>query len=252
MVNCGLNKKKLSLSREIAYIAVTCALLIGGQFVFSFVVGVEIVTIILMSFSFVFGARRGAVCAVAFSLLRCFIFGFYPTALILYLIYYPSLAAVSGLLGRQKNFASSGSAIAVNALLATVMVSCAVCYFADIIKVAKVYAVTVKVLLWVIFALCAGLCAVYDFVYFSKAKAKNETFKVVFMASVGAVMTALFTLLDDVITPLFFGYSHLTALAYFYSSFTAMLPQIVCTVVSVCTLFLPLTAVLERAAKFNK
>ena len=248
MVKAELKQKKLSLSKEIAYIAITCALLLGGQFVFSFVVGVEIVTLILVCFSFVFGARRGAVCAVAFSLLRCAIYGFYPTVIILYLIYYPLLALVSGLLGKCKNLSSPAFAVIVNILLVSISAVCAVCYFANIIKVASVYAITIKVLLWVIFSLCLILCTVYDCIYFSRIEAKGEILKVVLLASVGAVMTAIFTLLDDVITPLFWGYTRLTALAYFYASFTAMLPNIVCTVVSVCTLFLPLTAVLK---KFN-
>lgn len=249
MVNTELKQKKLSLSKEIAYIATTCALLLGGQFVFSFVVGVEIVTVILMSFSFVFGARRGVICAVAFSLLRCFIYGFYPTVVILYLIYYPMLALIFGLLGKCKNLSSPLCAVVVNILLVALAATCAVCYFADIIKVAKVYAITIKVLLWVIFSLCTALCVIYDCIYFSDLKAKSDILKVVLIASAGAVMTASFTLLDDVITPLFWGYTRLTALAYFYSSFTAMLPQIVCTVVSVCTLFLPMTAAMKKAAK---
>ena len=248
MVKEDLKQKKLSLSREIAYIAVTTALLLGGQFVFSFVVGVEVVTVILVSFSFVFGARRGVICAVSFSLLRCVLYGFYPTVILLYLVYYPLLALIFGLLGRCKSFSSPLCFGTVNALLVAISALCAVCYFADLIKVASVYAVTIKVLLWVIFSLSVALCAVYDCIYFSKAEAKGEVLKVVCVASVGAVMTAIFTLLDDIITPLFFGYTRLTALAYFYSSFTAMLPQIICTVVSICTLFLPLTSVLK---KFN-
>ena len=249
MVKTGLKQKKLSLSAEIAYIAVTCALLIGGQFVFSFVVGVEVVTLILTCFAFVFGARRGVICAIAFSLLRCIIYGFYPTVILLYLIYYPLLALVFGLLGKCRNLSSPLCAVSVNTVLVAIAATCAVCYFADIIKVAKVYAVTIKVLLWVIFCLCSILCVTYNCIYFSKVKAKCEILKVILLASVGAVMTAIFTLSDDIITPLFWGYSRLTATAYFYSSFTAMLPQIICTVVSVCTLFLPLTAVMRRAAK---
>ena len=73
-------------SKEIAYTALACALLIGGQYVFSFVAGVEIVTLLLICFSFVFGVRNGVICAVAFSVLRCLLYGFYPTAIILYLI----------------------------------------------------------------------------------------------------------------------------------------------------------------------
>ena len=249
MVKDDLKEKRLSLSKEIAYIAVTCALLIGGQFVFSFVVGVEIVTIISVCFSYTFGARRGVVCAVCFSLLRCFIYGFYPTVVILYLIYYPLHSLAFGLLGKCKNSASPLCFCVVNILLFSICAACAVCYFADIIKVAKVFAVTIKILLWVIFSLCAALLIVYDCIYFSRLRGKGEILKVILLASVGAVMTAIFTLLDDIITPLFWGYTRFTALAYFYSSFTAMLPQTVCTIVTVCTLFLPLSAVFQRAAK---
>ena len=248
MVKDDLKEKRLSLSKEIAYIAVTCALLIGGQFVFSFVVGVEIVTLILASFSFIFGARRGIICAVCFSLLRCVIYGFYPTVVILYLIYYPLLALVFALLGKCENLTSPLCAAAVNILLIAICVACAVCYFANIIKVAKAFAVTIKILLWVIFSLCAALCLIYDCIYFSRIKGKGEILKVVLLATVGAVMTAIFTLLDDVITPLFWGFTPFTALAYFYSSFTAMLPQIICTVVTISTLFLPLTSVFKKAA----
>lgn len=249
MVDTEQKQKKLSPSKEIAYIAITSAALLGGQFAFSFVVGVEIVTLILACFSYQFGARRGMICAVAFSLLRCVIYGFYPTVILLYLIYYPMLALVFGLLGKRENLSSPLCAVTVNVLLLSVCALCAFCYFADIIKIAKVYAVTVKVLLWVIFSLCAVLCMVYDCVYFSFLKARDEILKVILLASAGAVMTALFTLLDDIITPLFFGYSRNSALAYFYSSFAAMLPQTVCTIVTICTLFLPLNEVMKKAAK---
>ena len=246
MVKENLKQKKLSPSKEIAYIAVTCALLLGGQFVFSFVVGVEVVTLILVCFSFTFGARRGVICAVCFSLLRCVIYGFYPTVVILYLIYYPLLALIFGLIGKCENFSSPLCAAVVNILLVSIALACAVCYFTDVIRIAKAFAVTIKILLWVIFSICSVLCIIYDLIYFSSVSAKDEILKVVLVASVGAVMTALFTLMDDVITPLFWGYTPLTALAYFYSSFMAMLPQIICTVVTVSTLFLPLSAVFKK------
>ena len=53
-------------------------------------------------------------------------------------------------------------------------------------------------------------------------------------------MTILFTLLDDVITPLFYGYSSRAALVYFYNSLIVMATQSVCTVVTVSLLFVPL------------
>ena len=247
-------KKRLPPSAEIAYIAVMCALLIGGQYVFSFVAGVEIVTLLLMCFSFVFGARCGTVCAVAFSLLRCAVFGFYPTAVILYLVYYPLLSAAAAGLGRLENEYKSPRApfiAAVNILLLTLAAACVLCFALDLIKVSRVYKVTVNVLLWLLFSICAALCAAFDFAYISgKKKGGNpEILKTVTAAGVAAVCTVMFTLLDDIITPLFWGYSERTALAYFYASFTAMLPQTVCAAVSVATLFLPLSAATKRAKR---
>ena len=247
-MQCG-NNNKISPSKEIAYIAVMCALLIGGQYIFSFVVGVEIVTLLLICFSYVFGVRCGVICAAAFSLLRCLIYGFYPAVLILYLIYYPLLCAIFGGLGKVKNFKSVYAVVAINALLICICAGCAACYFSDLIKVSRVYKITVHVLLWVIFALCAALLIVYNY-FFITRKNCTDALKLITVASAAAVCTVLFTLLDDIITPLFFGYSRLTALAYFYASFTAMLPQVVCTIVTVSALFLPLTATLRRVVLY--
>ena len=73
--------------REIACSAVMTALLIAAQYALGFVSGVELVTVLLLTFSRVFGARCGVMTAVAFSLLRCLIYGFFPNVLLLYLVY---------------------------------------------------------------------------------------------------------------------------------------------------------------------
>ena len=86
-------------SKECAYLAVFAALLIAAQICLAFLPGVEIVTALFIVYSFVFGVRRGVLAAVAFSLLRQLIFGFFPTVLILYLVYYPLLALLFGFLG---------------------------------------------------------------------------------------------------------------------------------------------------------
>ncbi len=63
-------------AKEITILGLFVALLIGGQFVLSGISGIEIVTVLFTSFCFYFGIVRGLVVATAFSLLRCFIFGF--------------------------------------------------------------------------------------------------------------------------------------------------------------------------------
>ena len=52
--------------------------------------------------------------------------------------------------------------------------------------------------------------------------------------------TAAFTLLDDAITPIFFGFGIKETQAYFYASLPFMLTQCICTAISVGVLFFPL------------
>ena len=96
----SIGKAALRTSKEMAYIAVFVALLIAAQLVFSMIPGVEIVTLLFVSYAFTFGVCRGMVTATSFSLLRQFIFGFYPSVLALYLLYFNFLTLVFGLLGR--------------------------------------------------------------------------------------------------------------------------------------------------------
>ena len=66
------------------------------------------------------------------------------------------------------------------------------------------------------------------------------------MVAAAVVFTVLFTLLDDVITPLMYGFHFNAAKVYFLQSLTAMIPQTVCAAVTVSVLFAPLTKVLRK------
>lgn len=157
-------------AKEVALIGVFTALLTGGQFALSGISGVEIVTVLLLSFAYCFGVARSVIAANAFCLLRCCIFGFFPTVVILYLAYYNLFAVVFGLIGakfkRQYNL--------------------------------KYHA-----------ALVLAAC----------------------------LMTVLFTCLDDIITPLYYGFSLEAARAYAVASLAAAIPQIICTLLTVALLF---------------
>ncbi len=170
--------KKIILltAKEIAVLGLMTALLLGGQYVLSFVAGVEIVTAFLLAFSYSFGWKRGITVATAFSLLRCFIFGFFFNVVLLYLIYFNLFALFWGSLGKKIKF-----------LPAIVLV--------------------------------AMLC------------------------------TVCFTLIDDILWPLIGGLTAQAAWVYFLASFTAMIPQTVCTLVTVSLLFYPLTKIFDRVAK---
>ena len=165
------DKKGVRSAKECAYIAVFVALLIAVQLVFSIVPGVEIVTVLFVAFSVVMGERRGMIAATAFSLLRQFVFGFFPSVLLLYLIYFNLLTLCFGLLGRK----------------------------------------------W---------------------KVGGKTLP--FFVGIAYVCTVCFTLIDDVITPLWYAYTFEAAKAYFFASLPFVLPQVVCTALSVSLLLFPL------------
>lgn len=153
-------------AKEIALNGVFTALLIGGQIVLSGISGVEIVTVLLLSFSYYFGIRRGLFVANAFSLLRCLIFGFFPNVIILYLVYYNLFVLAFGLLG---------------------------------IRFKKELNLVIHIILVI----------------------------------VACIMTIIFTGLDDIITPLYYRFSIDAMRAYALASLTAVIPQVICTIVTV-------------------
>ena len=161
-------------AKEICIMSLMTALLLGGQYVLAWISGVEVVTVLLVSFSYVSGAKRGCTVATAFSLLRCFLFGFFPHVLLLYAVYFNALALFWGILGRKLK------------RLPDIVLAAAVC-------------------------------------------------------------TVCFTLLDDLIWPMFAGWN--IAWAYFLASFTAMLPHTLCTAVTVTVFFRPLTKIFNSVAK---
>ena len=163
----------------VAVVAVFTALLLAAQYALWFVKGVELVTVLLLVFSYRFGVRCGVLSAVAFSLLRCLLFGFFPNVVLLYLLYYPLFAACFGLLGNALHRRTG---------------------------------VRVQMLLTVL----------------------------------AVLLTALFTLLDDALTPLLYGYTKEAALAYFLASLPTMAVQTACAAVTVLLLFRPLLFVLKR------
>ena len=98
------NKAKITVkntAKELAQLAVFVALVIAAQFALSFIPGIEVVTLLFVSYAFAFGIRRGMLAVTAFSVLRQLLFGFFPNVLVLYLLYYNALAALFGFLGKR-------------------------------------------------------------------------------------------------------------------------------------------------------
>ena len=161
-------------AKECAYLAAFVALVIAVQLALSVIPSVELVTVMFVAYAFALGVKRGMIAATAISLLRQLGFGFFPTVLVLYLVYYNLLTLCFGLLGGKLR-------------------------------------TTPKNLPWLVLIACA--------------------------------CTVCFTMIDNVLTPLWYGYSARAAKAYFISSLPFMIPQVVCTAISVACLFLPLSKV---------
>ena len=163
---------------ELTLIGTFIAMLIGAQLALSFISGVEIVTVLFLAFAFRFGVRRGVIVATLFSLLRCFVFGFFAQVLILYLVYYNLFAITAGLIGARYRHEISGYAL-----------------------------VTVT-----LFAVAATLC---------------------------------FTALDNLITPVFFGFSVAAAKAYAIASLPTVIPHVICSAITVIALFVPVIKIFK-------
>lgn len=217
------------------------ALLLGGQSVLQPVSGVEVVTVLLLTFSYSFGWKRGVPVAVCFSFLRCFLFGFYPYVIVLYLLYFPPFALLFGILGKKRRFSAWIPALLIVGMGAASLVFAVVGVPLDFVGK------SVSVMFYILFGIFCALLVLFVLLRLSgKKRAGDELASVV---SLAALCTVCFTLLDDVLWPLWGGLSQEAALAYFYNGFLAMLPQTVCAVVSVSLLFFPLRKIFDFAAK---
>ncbi len=155
------------------------AMLIGGQLALSSISGIEIVTVLMLCFSFSYGIKSGVAIATTFSLLRCFIFGFYINVIVLYLVYYNLFAVYFGWLGKRL-------------------------------------------------------------------RDKSSLFKTVVVALSAIVFTMMFTVLDNILTPLMFGFNRNSMSVYFLASLYAVIPQTISNMIIVSVFFGPLTKVISK------
>lgn len=225
-------------AKKVAVCAMSVALLIALQFTLSMVPGVELVTVLLLCFCYTFGIAMGVISATAFSLLRCILFGFNISVIVLYLVYYNLLAVLFGALGK-KTIPSWLSFIILS------ISAIASAYFAvKGLPISIMYQKSITIILWAIFSMSLVLLIVYAALLF-KYKG-NVGREIASVTAIAAVCTMCFSLLDDVITPLIYGYTLEAAKVYFLNSLTFMIPQILCTLISVALLFRPLVTVFKR------
>ena len=75
---------------------------------------------------------------------------------------------------------------------------------------------------------------------------KMSLLKTVIVVASAVVFTVCFTLLDDIITLLIFAFHPNVARIYFLQSLYAVIPQSICTVVTVSVIFHPLTKIIKK------
>ncbi len=92
----------MKTAKDVTLVGMFTALLIGSQLALYAVTGVEVVTVLLLCFCAAYGRGKGIFVATAFSLLRCFVFGFQLNVLALYLLYYNAFALCFGTLKGKK------------------------------------------------------------------------------------------------------------------------------------------------------
>ena len=232
-------------TRTITICALMVAILISVQFCLSFISGVELVTVLFVSFCYVFGVKKGIIVATVFSIARCILFGFFINVIILYLIYYNFVAIVFGLLNKHKVIFKSIAPF----LLLCLGILCAYYAISDI-PISILYQSKISIMLWILFGIC--MCILIGYIILCFVTRKNSANDIVIVIALAVCCTVLFTIMDDIITPIIYGYSFDVAIGYFYNSFLALLPQAISVSISVTILFYPLKKVMQMFCKNDR
>lgn len=84
------------------------------------------------------------------------------------------------------------------------------------------------------------------FGYFGKKLPQYKGMSHLLVVVFACMFTVFFTVFDNIFTPLFFGFTLNAAKAYFFASLYTVIPQTICTAVTVTVFFRPLTSILSR------
>ncbi len=96
--------RAIKSAKEIAELAAFVAVIIAAQWVLSFLMGVEVVTLLIAVYSFSRGAKRGMVVVTIFSALQQVLFGIYIPSWIEYLLCFNGLALCFGGWGKKIRY----------------------------------------------------------------------------------------------------------------------------------------------------
>lgn len=99
-----MNKRQKSI-KDIVLIAMLTATLTGGKFALAFLPNIEIVTLLIITYAYVFNLKTSLTATLIFVVLEGFLYGF-NTWLIVYIVYWPLLSFATYLLTKliKPNF----------------------------------------------------------------------------------------------------------------------------------------------------
>lgn len=224
-------------AKQLAISSLTLALLVSVQYVLSFLPGVELVTVILLCFCYTFGICLGVITATTFSFIRCFLFGFSPSVVLLYLIYYNLFAVLFGTIGKR-------STPVWTSLILLSLITASSMYFAIAgVPVSILYQKRISIMLWILFGITAAILCLFVVMLIFYRHISRE---LICVTTLAAFVTICFTLLDDIISPIIYGWPFEAAIGYFYTSFIAMIPQTICVTISVFLLFSPIIKIYKK------
>ncbi len=115
------SKKKYSVTKQIALVGIAAATVECGKLALSFLPNIEVVTILLAVYGYVFG-YLGVLAALVFVCIEPMIWGF-SSWVVTYFIYWPALALVFCLLGRAKlgsRWIATGVAVAMTLIFGVI------------------------------------------------------------------------------------------------------------------------------------
>lgn len=87
--------------KDIVIVALFVALLIAFQVALSLLNGIELITVMLASIAFYYGIKTGLLTVNVFIVVRSLIFGFFPSVMVLYFVYYNLFILCFALIGKK-------------------------------------------------------------------------------------------------------------------------------------------------------
>lgn len=107
--------------KDIIYISLFVAVLIVLQVALSSINGIELVTVVLASIAFAYGLKVSIITANVFIVLRSFIFGIFPSIMVLYFVYYNLFVLCFWLIGRKAKRELSVRSYIISIVMSVVM-----------------------------------------------------------------------------------------------------------------------------------